>query len=29
LLGADTETILQELGYDSDSIKTLKKDGVV
>jgi len=29
LLGADTETILQELGYANDSIKTLKKDGVV
>jgi crotonobetainyl-CoA:carnitine CoA-transferase CaiB-like acyl-CoA transferase len=29
LLGADTEKILQELGYDSDSIARLKKDGAV
>jgi crotonobetainyl-CoA:carnitine CoA-transferase CaiB-like acyl-CoA transferase len=28
-LGADTEKILEELGYDSDSIKTLKKNGAV
>jgi crotonobetainyl-CoA:carnitine CoA-transferase CaiB-like acyl-CoA transferase len=29
LLGADTEMILEELGYDSDSIARLKKDGAV
>ncbi|HSE88598.1 MAG TPA: CoA transferase [Candidatus Binatia bacterium] len=29
LLGADTEKILEELGYDSDSIARLKKDGAV
>jgi CoA:oxalate CoA-transferase len=29
LLGADTETILQELGYNSDSIARLKRDGAV
>jgi CoA:oxalate CoA-transferase len=28
-LGADTEKILEELGYNSDSIKKLKKDGAV
>jgi crotonobetainyl-CoA:carnitine CoA-transferase CaiB-like acyl-CoA transferase len=28
-LGADTEKILGELGYDSDSIAKLKKDGAV
>ena len=29
LLGADTEKILQELGYDRDSVARLKKDGAV
>jgi CoA:oxalate CoA-transferase len=29
LLGADTEKILEELGYDSASIAKLKKDGAV
>jgi CoA:oxalate CoA-transferase len=29
LLGADTQKILEELGYDRDSITRLKKDGVV
>jgi crotonobetainyl-CoA:carnitine CoA-transferase CaiB-like acyl-CoA transferase len=29
LLGADTETILQELGYDQDSIAKLKAQGAV
>jgi crotonobetainyl-CoA:carnitine CoA-transferase CaiB-like acyl-CoA transferase len=29
LLGADNETILQELGYDGDSIAKLKAEGAV
>jgi CoA:oxalate CoA-transferase len=29
LLGADTEKILEELGYDGDSVARLKKDGAV
>jgi CoA:oxalate CoA-transferase len=29
LLGADNETILQELGYDWDAIAKLKAEGVV